>query len=85
MNLGRTWRIRERATFNLRIEFTNVFNRAFVNDPANTNAKAARKFAPNGNTTGGFGSINATSSTAFPVAAVNLQPRTDTMVARITF
>jgi hypothetical protein len=85
MNLGRTWRFKERATFNLRIEFTNVFNRSFVNDPANTNAKAARTFAPNGNTTGGFGSINATSSTAFPVAAVSLQPRTGTMVARFTF
>jgi hypothetical protein len=28
MNLGRTWRIKERASFNLRMEFTNVFNRS---------------------------------------------------------
>jgi len=87
MNFGRAWRIRERASLNIRIEFTNVFNRSVVSDPANTNAKAIRTFLPNGNTSGGFGYINATSApTATGTAAlVNLSPRNGTLVARFTF
>jgi hypothetical protein len=85
MNLGRTWRIKERMTVNVRMEFTNIFNRAFVNDPVTTNARAVTTYAPNGNITGGFGSINATSSTPFPVAAVSLQPRSGTLIGRFTF
>ncbi len=87
MNLGRTWRIKERASFNLRMEFTNVFNRSVVNDPANTNAKAAITRAPNGNITGGFGSINATTPPTGlgTIAIVNLAPRNGTLVGRFTF
>jgi len=59
MNLGRTWRIKERASFNIRMEFSNVFNRSVFSDPASTNAKAVITRAPNGNITGGFGSIAA--------------------------
>jgi len=44
-------------------------------------------FPPNGNTSGGFGYINATSApTATGTAAlVNLSPRNGTLVARFTF
>ncbi|HXP86613.1 MAG TPA: TonB-dependent receptor [Bryobacteraceae bacterium] len=87
MNLGRTWRIKERATLNIRAEFTNVFNRSVVGDPTDTNAKAQITYLPNGNISGGFGSINATSSpTGTGTAAiVNLAPRNGTLVARFTF
>ena len=33
LSLGRTFRIRERASVNLRMEFTNVFNRTEMNNP----------------------------------------------------
>jgi len=83
MNLGRTWRIKERASFNLRIEFSNVFNRAVFSDPASTNAKAVVTRASNGNFTGGFGSIAATGTIA--ASGLNLQPRSGTLIGRFTF
>jgi hypothetical protein len=83
MNLGRTWRIKERATINIRMEFTNVFNRSVFSDPASTNAKAVVTHAPNGNITGGFGSIAATGTIA--ASGLNLQPRSGTLIGRITF
>jgi len=87
MNIGRTWRIRERATFNVRAEFTNVFNRSVVGDPVTANFKAQVTRLPNGNLSSGFGTINATTSpTATGTATiVNLSPRNGTLVARITF
>jgi hypothetical protein len=87
MNLGRTFRIRERASFNLRIEFTNVFNRSVVNDPSNTNAKALQVKLSNGNTSAGFGYLNATTSiTGSTVPAiVNISPRSGVLVGRFTF
>src|SRR5205823_293750 len=33
MSLGRTFRIREGVRFQFRAEFTNVFNRTFLNNP----------------------------------------------------
>jgi hypothetical protein len=83
MNLGRTWRIKERSTINIRIEFTNVFNRSVFSDPSNTNAKAPVTRAPNGNITGGFGYIAATGTIA--ASGLNLQPRSGTLVGRFSF
>jgi hypothetical protein len=37
MNLGRTFRFRERVTLNLRAEFFNVFNRVSLGNPSNGN------------------------------------------------
>jgi hypothetical protein len=87
MNLGRTFRITERAALNIRIEFTNVFNRSAVGDPANTNAKAQKTFLPNGNISGGFGYINATTTATGTEVAnrIDLAPRSGTLVARFTF
>jgi len=87
MNLGRTFRITERASFNIRMEFTNIFNRSVVADPQSDNAKATRTYLPNSNTAGGFGRINAISApTATGTGAiVNLSPRNGTLVARFTF
>ena len=45
----RTFRIGERATFNVRAEFSNIFNRTQMNNPLSTNATTAatktRRFA----------------------------------------
>jgi len=84
LNVGRTFRIRESMSFNLRIEFTNVFNRAFWGDPSNLNAKQQQTLLPNGNTNAGFGKIVTTSPTSFGSAA-NLLPRQGVLVGRFTF
>jgi hypothetical protein len=85
MSLGRTWRFKERAAFNLRMEFGNIFNRAFYNDPSSTNAQATQTYLPNGNTASGFGYINATTKNLSANAPVSLSPRYGTLVGRFTF
>jgi len=88
MNLGRNFVIgnadHPRATLNIRMELSNVFNRAFWGDPANTNANLAQTRLANGNTNAGFGRLITTSPTSFGSAA-NLLPRSGVLVARITF
>ena len=87
MNIGRTWRVKERYSFNLRMEFTNVFNRAFWGDPSSTaltNAKQPLVYLPNGNTSSGFGRVNTTAPSAFG-SVYNLQPRQGVLVGRFTF
>ncbi|HEY6346786.1 MAG TPA: TonB-dependent receptor [Bryobacteraceae bacterium] len=76
-NFGRTVRIRERASLNVRAEFTNVFNRTEVNNPTSTNAGATQTRNSAGQTTGGFGWINTTSVLA--------PPRAGTLIARFQF
>ncbi|HEY6344287.1 MAG TPA: TonB-dependent receptor [Bryobacteraceae bacterium] len=83
MNLGRTWRVKERASINIRMELTNVFNRSVFNDPSSTNAQAVVTRASNGNITGGFGSIIATGTIAG--SGLNLQPRSGTLIGRLMF
>jgi hypothetical protein len=60
MNLGRTFRIAEKAAVNIRFELDNVFNRPVFNDPSNTNFQAPQTRLPNGNASSGFGYINTT-------------------------
>ena len=87
MNLGRTWRIKERASFNMRIEFTDIFNRAFWNNPSNSNFQATQTRLPNGNTASGFGYINTQTTTTganIPVV-LNIQPRNGVLIGRFTF
>jgi hypothetical protein len=89
MSMGRIFRIKERTTLNLRIEFSNVFNRAQIPNPTSTNAKQTQTCVggtcqPGSATSAGFGFINtaavtATTSTGTPSS------RQGTMVARITF
>jgi hypothetical protein len=82
IGLGRLFRIKERMTMNIRIEFTNVFNRAEPANPVATNAQATQTRAANGQVVSGFGALNTvnsiTSTTFSP-------PRQGTMVARFTF
>src|SRR6185295_6183490 len=91
MNLGRTFKVKERYEFNLRIEFTNVFNRAYWGDPtgtALTNAKLQQvnftTGATKGNTSAGFGRVLTTGATVFGNAA-NVSPRQGVIVGRFTF
>jgi len=82
LSLGRLFRIRESVSLNLRVEFTNVFNRTEVNNPSATNPLQAQTRVSNGNpisqTTAGFGYIN-TLGTTFAA------PRQGQIVARFTF
>jgi hypothetical protein len=83
MNFGRTWRIKERYSLNVRMEFSNVFNRAFWNNPAFTNAQAPQTRSANGNALSGFGYINTT--TFSQSTGPNILPRQGVLVARFTF
>ena len=87
MNLGREFRVREGMSLNIRMEFTNVFNRSYWADPttaALTNAKLLPVYLPNGNTSAGFGRVVTTTATAFGTTA-NLLPRQGLLVARFRF
>ena len=83
MNFGRNFRVGERVTFQARVEFTNIFNRAQAANPnqglfgAVYNAKATQTRNAAGVTTGGFGWINYT--------GVGQQPRQGQLVLRATF
>jgi hypothetical protein len=94
MNLGRRFQITEKASFNLRIEFTNVFNRAFWGDPGGSTAGAAltqwtlaqtrQPLKPGqtiANTATGFGMVPTTGFTT----TQNLYPRQGVLVGRFTF
>jgi len=93
MSLARNIRIRERANFQVRGEFTNIFNRTGLNVPTNTNAFATQTRNAAGVTTGGFGWINTAAvggnltSGAAAVAGTFATPlpRQGTLVARFTF
>jgi hypothetical protein len=81
INLGRTWRIKERMSFNLRVEFSNFLNRTYYNNPSATNPTTKATFNPTGALTGGFGYI----STVFSSTTQLAQPRNGTIVARFSF
>jgi hypothetical protein len=79
-NLGRTWRVRERANFQIRFELTNVFNRSYWGNPTSSNFQAQLRES-NGNATSGFGFMN-TITPGFTGALVS---RNGTLVARFQF
>jgi hypothetical protein len=84
LGVGRTFRIRERAMINIRAEFTNIFNRARVQDPAYGNALATQTKNSAGQNTAGFGWLDTSFGNAGAVGAVQL-PRSGTIVGRLTF
>ena len=78
MSLGRIFRIGEKASLNIRIEFAKVFNRTQTSNPMSTNAGATQvRNAATGRTVAGFGYVNP--------ARVATGPRTGRLVARIQF
>ena len=93
ISLARRFRIGERASFMLRAEFTNIFNRMGVNVPTFTNPFATQTQDKDGFTTGGFGYISpaaVSGSNTNPAAAGMASfptppPRAATIVARFQF
>jgi hypothetical protein len=88
MSFGRTFPFgkERRYTFSLRMEFSNIFNRAFWGDPSGaslTNAKLLQTYLPNGNTSAGFGRVLTTMPSAFG-SVFNLYPRQGVLVGRFT-
>jgi Carboxypeptidase regulatory-like domain len=77
MSLARVFRIGERASVQIRAEFTNIFNRAEFNNPVSNNALLTQRRNSAGQTIAGFGYIN--TGTTFSA------PREGTLVARFTF
>jgi hypothetical protein len=84
-NFGRSFRIKEKITFNIRVEFANVLNRTVLPQPATAGFGVSYASAPTtfptgvykGAYSGGFGVVNPTSGTQ--------GQRTGTIVGRITF
>ena len=91
LNFGRTFRFKEKMSFQVRAEFVNIFNRTQIGNPSTSNPSAALGKTPY---TTGFGTINlvvsgpnvAPSVTANAVVGQLYQlPRTGTLIARFTF
>jgi hypothetical protein len=93
LNLSRTFRIKERASFQIRAEFVNIFNHTQIGDPITTAPAATPSKNGAGQYTGGFGTINLVvgPNTAPTVTANGVVgqlyalPRTGTLIARFTF
>jgi hypothetical protein len=76
INFGRTFRVKERVTLNVRAEFSNAFNRTRLPQPVAGGSYASPILRSGGIVTGGFGAVLPT----------NVQDvRNGTIVARITF
>jgi hypothetical protein len=78
MGFGRIFRFTERMNLNLRIEFSNIFNRSVMPNPVSTNSSQTQTRNAGGTPTAGFGFINSQT-----VAATS--PRQGTVVARFQF
>lgn len=81
-NFSRNFRVKERVTLNVRVEFNNIFNRMILPNPSTAGnfATTATKFTTGASTglySGGFGTFGV-------LNGVGLQ-RTGTFVARVTF
>jgi hypothetical protein len=57
MSLGRIFRIKERATLEIRADFDNIFNRTVLAAPTSGTVTTQQVNPANGHTTGGFGYI----------------------------
>jgi hypothetical protein len=77
LSLGRVFRIKERATLQVRAEFTNIFNRTEMSNPTATNPLATPSLNGLGQYTAGFGYINL--GTTFSA------PRQGQLIARFQF
>jgi hypothetical protein len=86
LSFGRIFRLRESVTVNVRMEFTNVFNRAYINDPTSANPAAPQSRLTNtSQTTAGFGFINNAVLNQGTFATGGGQPRQGQVVARLQF
>jgi len=62
INFGRTFRVKERVSLNIRAEFFNIFNRVYLPNPSSGNPAATATFNSAGVPTNGFGFIINSSS-----------------------
>jgi hypothetical protein len=78
MSLARNFRFARdgRITLQVRAEFTNIFNRAYIGAPTATNPLGNQQTSSTGQTLSGFGYIN---------TQTGAQPRSGTIVMRLTF
>jgi hypothetical protein len=83
LNFGRTFRLVERVSLEIRAEFSNITNRAYFQTPASTNAAATQTRNARGQTTAGFGYINVLTPLSATFAAPG--PRSGSIVARFRF
>jgi hypothetical protein len=85
MGLGRLFVYRERFSLEMRVEFNNIFNRTYLNNPSVANFSGPQgHYAAGplkGLNSGGFGYINLAVSPTTP----NAQPRNGTIVLRVRF
>ncbi len=85
MGLGRVFVARERFSLEMRVEFNNIFNRTYLNNPSVANFSGPQGHYPSGSlkglNSGGFGYINLGVSPTTP----NAQPRNGTIVLRVRF
>jgi hypothetical protein len=58
LSLGRSFRVKERVTLAVRMEFFNVFNRLVLQSPSSGNPLSTPNRDANGSTISGFGYIN---------------------------
>jgi hypothetical protein len=77
ISLGRVFRVKERASLQIRAEFTNMFNRTEMNNPVAANPLATPSRNSAGQTLSGYGYIN--------VGTVFSTPRQGQLVARFQF
>jgi hypothetical protein len=76
-SFGRTFRVRESMSLQIRGEFFNVFNRTQINNPDSTNALATPTRNNLGVPTAGFGRINS--------GSLYSNPRSGQILARFQF
>ena len=86
LSFGRVFRLKENVNLNIRAEMTNLFNRAFINDPTATNPAAPQtRLSGTGQTTAGYGFINNAVLNQGTFATGGGAPRQGQIVARIQF
>jgi hypothetical protein len=75
MSLGRIFRLKENVQLSIRADFSNIFNHSTYSLSGTSNANAAARQRPDGETTSGFGYLNTRRGS----------PRSGMIVARISF
>jgi hypothetical protein len=84
-NLGRNFRFKEKYNLQIRVEFSNIFNRTLLPSPSTSVAPQNALTKNNlGQLTAGFGVINATAAVD-TVPTLNGASRSGTLIARFSF
>jgi hypothetical protein len=85
VSLGRTFGVTEGTSLQVRLEFSNVFNRTFMDNPVSTNARLTQTTALNGNVISGFGRIDTGALISGTGANFIGRPREGLLVIRLRF